>query len=121
MKKLTIVLALIVVASMLVTACGGAVEPVAEEAAEEVMEEAPAEEVEEAPAAEPLKACLVTDAAGNWPTGLSMTWFGMAWKKPKPILGLKPITSNPRVLTTMLQTWPHVLIQKPKLLFALAS
>lgn len=73
MKRISIVLALLIIASLLF-ACAPAA---AEEAApvEEVAEEAPAEE---APAAEPLKACLVTDAAGIGDRSFNdMVWKGL--------------------------------------------
>jgi basic membrane protein A len=70
MKKLTALLALLIIATLAFTACAPAAEPAAEapaeeEAMEEKEEEAPAAE-EEAPAAElqPVKACMVTDSAG---------------------------------------------------------
>lgn len=69
MKKVSIVLGLLLAASMLFAACAPAApaeEAPAEEApAEEApAEEAPAEEAPAEPAPEPIKACLVTDSAG---------------------------------------------------------
>lgn len=83
MKKISIVIGLLIIASMLF-ACAPQAAP-AEEAAP-VEEEAPAEEAapaeEEAPAAEPLKACLVTDAAGIGDRSFNdMVWKGLEQAK----------------------------------------
>lgn len=82
MKKITFVLALIVIASMLFSACATAAEeaPVEEAMEEEVMEEAPAEEAEEAvEEAEPVaKICQVTDTGGIDDKSFNaLAWSGM--------------------------------------------
>ena len=76
MKKITAVLALLIIATIAFTACAPAVEPAVEapvaaevEAPAAAEEEAPAAAEEEAPAAvesqeNPVKACMVTDSAG---------------------------------------------------------
>jgi basic membrane protein A len=89
MKKLSFVLGLLIIASMLLVACApaAATEAPAEEAP---AEEAPAEEApaEEAPAAEPLKACLVTDSAGIGDRSFNdMVWKGL--EKAKTDLGIE--------------------------------
>ncbi len=64
MKKLTAVLALLIIASLAFTACAPAVEPVEKPVVEE---ETPAEEVAEEEVMEekePVSVCLVTDSAG---------------------------------------------------------
>jgi len=75
MKKVSIVLGLLLIASMLFAACAPAAP-----AEEPVMEEKPAEAApaEEAPAAEPFKACLVTDSAGIGDRSFNdAVWMGL--------------------------------------------
>ena len=80
MKKLTAVLALLIIASLAFTACAPAAEPVekpvVEEEAPAVEEEAPAEE--EVMEKEPVKICLVTDSAGIGDKSFNdAVWMGL--------------------------------------------
>jgi len=81
MKKLSIVLGLMLVASLVFAACAPVAAPVEEAPAEA----APAEAM---PAAEPLKACLVTDAAGIGDRSFNdMVWNGL--EKAKTDFGIE--------------------------------